>query len=332
MNKFLRAAFIVILVGGVSLLTIAWFQPQDVTIKRTAVIQSPSANVFAAVGNLSQWSRWCAMLGSDSTVKFTHAGTEGAAGSTLAWVGDDGKTGSGVIGNTGVEGTTLHYTFTVTSPGDMRADGTINTRDSAGHTVVTWTFHKHFPFPSNFALLVIDFNRYIGGDMKISLAKLRKMIENGDLPTASVTETTFNGYLVAGVRDTMKKEDFAVFCQDAYSLFHGGEHIPANAARVAVFFANDTLLPRYDVLAGLVVADTRIPVNGIVVQQLPSSKALSATHHGGYGTMYRTYAQLDAVEYQRNAHHWLAVEEYIKHAGNEPDSNLWETRVAYLLP
>lgn len=187
MKKFLRAALIVILVGGVSLLVAAWFQPLDITISRTEVIRSSSANVFASVGNLSQWSRWCVMLGTDSTVKFTHAGTEGVTGSTLTWVGDDGKTGSGVIGNTGIEGTTLHYTFTVTRPGDMHADGTIDTRDSAGYAVVTWKFHQHFSFPANFALLIVDFDRYIGGDMKTSLAQLKNMQESGLLSAASVS-------------------------------------------------------------------------------------------------------------------------------------------------
>ncbi len=185
MTKFLRTAVMVILIGGITLLAIAWFQPQDITIRRTAVIQSPSTNVFAAVGNLSQWSRWCAMLGTDSSVRFTHAGTEGAAGSTLTWVGDDSKTGSGVIGNTGVEGTTLHYTFTVTRPGEMCADGTINTRDSAGQSIVTWMFHKHFDFPANFALLIVDFDKYIGGDMATSLAQLKQMQESGQLPVTS---------------------------------------------------------------------------------------------------------------------------------------------------
>lgn len=332
MNKFLRSAIIVILVGAVALLATAWFQPRDITILRNEVIKSPSLNVFQSVGDLSQWSYWCAMLGTDSSVKFSHTGATGVAGSTLTWVGDDGKTGSGVIGNTGVERTTLHYTFTVTSPGDMRADGTISARDSAGYTVLTWSFHKHFDFPANFALLVVDFDRYIGGDMKTSLARLKEMVEKGDLPKVAVTEGTFTGYMVAGVRDTMSKEDVALFCQDTYSLFHGGEGVPANANRVAIFFANDTLLPRYDVLAGLVVSDTHIPVKGIAVQEIPQSKALSVTHHGGYGTLHHAYSQLDGAEQQRHLQSWLAVEEYVKHAGNEPDSNKWETRIWYLLP
>ncbi|GAA4467192.1 hypothetical protein GCM10023093_22630 [Nemorincola caseinilytica] len=331
MKKFLRFSFWLIFIIGVLLLGLAFLEPRDVTVTRTVVIQAPAKVVFDNVVDFTRWPAWNAMFRTDSAAKINYSGTMGQPGSILAWIGDDGKIGAGLIRNEGVEGTMMRYTFTVSRPAEMLADGYISAKDSGLYTIVTWTFHKHFEFLANATLVVLDLDRYIGGDLENSLANLKTYIEQYAEPIVDIKEVDHPGYMVAGIRDSMQWADFTSFFGDAYSLFLHTPDSSITGPHVGIYYQWDTLRHRADVMAGVVTGNTLVPVNGIIFSQLPPSRAYMAVHKGGYGSLRHAHDALMRYEAVMGRTHWLVVEEYPTYPGNEPDSNKWVTNIYYLL-
>jgi hypothetical protein len=112
------------------------------------------------------------------------------------------------------------------------------------------------------------------------------------------------------------------------------EQTPADiisGPHVGLYYSWDTAAQKTDILAGIVVNNTSVPVNGIVFSELPSSAAYMAVHRGGYAGMQHTHAGLQRYMASKGQTHWLVAEEYITYPGNEPDSNKWVTNVYYLL-
>jgi hypothetical protein len=331
MKKFLRFLFLLIFVIAAAILILAFIEPREITITRREIIQAPANTVFSHITDFTKWNAWSSMLQHDSAAKITISGNIGEAGSSLAWVGDDGKIGTGVIKNEGVDSNTMKYTFTVTRPGEMAADGTISARDSGLYTIVTWKFHKSFAFLANAALVIVDMDKYIGGDLESSLGNLKTYIEQYAEPVVVVKEVEYPGALAAGIRDTVAWADLSTFFGDTYNLFDRVPKEKISGPHIGVYYQWDTTKQEADLLAGVVVADTAVPVNGIGFFLLPGAKACMAVHKGGYGTLRRTHSGIERYMGFKQQAHWLVIEEYPVYPGNEVDSNKWVTNIYYLL-
>lgn len=331
MKKFLRFSFLLIFIVAAAILILAFIEPREITIARREIIQAPANTVFGHIKDFSTWNAWSSMLRNDSAAKITTSGNMGEPGSTLVWAGDDGKIGTGIIRNEGVDTNTMKYTFTVTKPGEMLADGSISVKDSGLYTVVTWKFHKSFAFLANAALVVLDMDKYIGGDLESSLANLKTYIEKYAEPVVAVKEVEYTGALVAGIRDTVAWPDLLTFFGDTYNLFDRVQKDKVTGPHLGVYYQWDTIRQKADLLAGVVVADTSIPVNGIGFFILPSSRAYMAVHKGGYATLRHTHKGVERYASFKQQTYWLVVEEYPIYPGNEADSNKWVTNIYYLL-
>lgn len=172
--------FALLLIAGVIVLivSLALYEPTDVTVERTIRVNNEQSAVFDHIKHFNKWRSWNSFLDSDSSATVTFGGVSGQKQSFLKWQGDDNKTGSGIVSCTDVSGNTIKYSFSVTSPGSFEGDGTISAVDSAAYTIVTWQFHKHFPFLENASLIVYDLQKYFAPDMEKSLEKLKNICEN----------------------------------------------------------------------------------------------------------------------------------------------------------
>lgn len=331
MKKFLRFSLLLVFTVAGLILVLAFIEPREVTVTRKQVIEAPSGAVFSHITDFSNWKRWNSMFRNDSAAQINISGNTGEAGSSLAWIGDDGKIGSGIIRNEIVDSASMKYSFNVTRPAEMLANGTISVRDSGLYTIVTWSFHKNFAFLANAALVILDMDKYIGGDLENSLANLKVYIEQYAEPVVAVKEVQYAGAVIAGIRDTVAWPDLETFFGDTYNLFSRTSQEKIIGPHVGIYYQWDTLKMSADVMAGISVTDTEIPVNGIIFSQVPPSKSYMAVHLGGYGSMRHTHNGLMRYLSVKNQEPWLVLEEYIKYPGNEPDSNKWQTNVYYLL-
>ena len=331
MNKFIRFTILLLLIAAMGVLILAFVEPHDVTVTRSVTIRSTRETTFAQIKNLSNWDHWSTLLVNDTSVRIVYAGNPGEEGSTLEWQGDPGITGEGVIKNTGVNKTTMNYTFSVTKPGTMEADGIFSVTDTGELVTVRWTFHKHFPFPTNAALIIFDLERYMGGDMTNSLQRLKDYVEKDAEPAVDIQEVQYPGGILAGIRDTLTWDDMQTFFGDTYSLF---VKTPTNKLKghpIGMFYEWDTIRRKTDVFAGYPVTDTDIPVNGIIFSELPPTRAFKAVYKGRYDGIKKIHRLLDEYISGKGLNKWITIEEYVVYPGNERDASKWVTNVYVLV-
>lgn len=331
MKKFVRFSFILILLVIVATLVLGYILPREAVVSRTIYIRAGKASVQHRVSDFRQWQSWCTLFSSDTAVQFNYDGPDGMAGSSMVWHGQDGRTGSGTVTNEGVDDSSLKYSFHVTSPGEFLATGEITTSDTAYFSKVTWTFRKQFPYPFNAVLVIFDLEKYMAGDMERSLSNLKKVSETSSNWIAEIREASYKGCILAGIRDTVAFSELTTFFGDTYSLFNRADASFIKGPHTGIYYSWDMEKGRADVMAGVPVADTEIPVNGIIFAQLPASKALMAVYHGGYSGLGKAHEQIKKALAKKGATYWLTVEEYPVYPGNETDSSKWVTNVYYLL-
>ncbi len=331
MNKFLRFTIMLVLIAAAGVLILAFLEPHDVTVTRSVTIRSNRETTFAQIKNLTNWQHWSTLLENDTSLKITYNGNAGEAGSTLEWKGDHGITGEGIIKNTGIDKTKMSYSFSVTKPGTMEADGVFSVTDTGEMVKVTWTFHKHFPFPANAALIVFDLERYMGGDMMHSLAKLKEYVERDAEPAVEIEEVQYPGGILAGIRDTLTWDDMETFFGDTYSLFIKTPSSKLKGSPIGMFYDWDTIRRKADVFAGYPVTDTDIPVNGIIFSELPQTRAFKAVHKGSYETAKKIHKLLDEYVAKKGLSRWITIEEYVVYPGNERDARKWQTNIYVLV-
>lgn len=331
MKKFIRFNLWLLLIVAAIILTLAVVQPNDVVVKRSVLIKAPKEVVFEQVSKLKNWAYWSTILSNDSTIAITYSGTDGTLGSTMTWKGDEGVSGSGTIKNDGVEGTTMKYSFNVTEPAEMIADGAIIVADTAYMVKVTWTFHKHFPFLANAALVLFDLDKYMGADMERSLENLKTHIATNVKIPIDIKETEYAARIVAGIRDTVQWSEMESFFGDTYNLLVRTSPVKVTGARTGLFYTWDTVQKNTVVMAGVPVTDTDLPIKGIIFTTVPASKAYVATHKGGYAGIRAVHEALNKHVTDAGQVSWLTVEEYMLYPGNQSDSNKWVTNVYYLI-
>lgn len=331
MNKFIRFSIFLIFILAGLILVLAFIEPNDVTVSRSILIKAPKESIFEQIVTFQKWEKWSTLFSNDSSVKISYNGTSGQAGSSLEWKGDEGSTGEGIIKNNGIEGSSMRYSFTVTKPAELLADGIISAKDTGEYTKVTWTFHKHFPFLANAILVVFDLDKYMGGDFERSLANLKKYVESEVEPLIDITEVAYTGGVIAGIRDTVEWSELETFFADTYSLFIKTPAEKITGAHLGIYYDWDTVRRRADVMAGLQVADNSIPVNGISFINLSESRAFKATLKGGYSGAGRIHNALNKHVSARGMNHWLSIEEYKIYPGNESDSSKWVTNIYVLV-
>jgi hypothetical protein len=331
MNKFIRfSIFLIFIIAGM-VLVLAFIEPNDVTVSRSILIKAPKESIFEQIVTFQKWEKWSTLFSNDSSVKLSYNGASGQAGSSLEWKGDEGSTGEGIIKNNGIDGSSMRYSFTVTKPAELLADGIISAKDTGEYTKVTWTFHKHFPFLANAILVVFDLDKYMGGDFERSLANLKKYVESEIEPLIDITEVAYTGGVIAGIRDTVEWNEMETFFGDTYSLFIKTPTEKITGEHLGIYYDRDTVKRRADVMAGLQVADSSIPVNGITYIDISESRAFKATFKGCYSGATRVHNALTKHISARGMTKWLSIEEYKIYPGNESDSSKWVTNIYVLV-
>lgn len=331
MNKFIRFSFWLIFIVAALVLTLALIEPKDIYVTRSIVINAPRKPLFEQVVQFPNWGNWSALLSADTSATISYTGTQGQPGSTLEWKGDDGKIGAGMIRNEGIDSSVMRYSFHVTRPGTMDADGTISVTDTGDNSKVTWVFHKHFPFLANAVLVVFDLDKFMGSDIERSLANLKQYIETGSEPLVDIREVQYPGGLVAGIRDTMHWNEMQTFFGDTYSLFVTAPADKLTGPPIGIFYEWDTINKRADIFAGIPVAATDLPVNGVIFSEIQSSRAYKVTYKGPYEGSKNAHRALSKHVAAKGLTQWLTIEEYIVYPANEKDSRKFVTNIYALV-
>lgn len=334
MNKFVRFSLLLIFLVALGVLVLAFVEPNDVTVTRSIVIRANKEPVFAQIVQFKNWNNWYILQERDTAVRISYSGNDGQPGSAYHWAGNERLTGEGEIKNEGVDSTAMRYTFTVTKPGELLADGNIVVSDTAGLTKVTWTFHKHFAFLANAVLVVFNLDKYIGGDFDLALGNLKQYMEKNAVYKApvAVKEATYPGHIFAGVRQRLPMADLTQFFGASYGMLYKTLGPKVNGNATGIYYTWDTVGKQADIMAAVPVADSATTLKDAAYVWVPASKSYLVVYKGPYSGIGAAYSVMDKYMQVNGKAAFLKIEEYPLGPVQEPDSTKWITNIYYLVP
>ncbi|MEM7731308.1 MAG: SRPBCC family protein [Pseudomonadota bacterium] len=175
--------FIVRLLGGLVVLIailagVGMLLPREVTVERSAEINSPASEIYPLVANLEANQQWSPWAGLDPDAQFTYNDVPEGVGATMDWASDSPDVGNGsmeITEATADEALTVALDF-----GDM-GSGTAfwNFEEADGTTTATWTLVADMgagPIGRWFGLKMDD---WVGADYERGLANLKRVVEGG---------------------------------------------------------------------------------------------------------------------------------------------------------
>ena len=167
---------VVLLVTGIGVLILMFAEPTEIQVSRSTYIGAPKEVVFEQMARFSQWPHWSPWYRLDTTMKIDYAGTDGQAGSSYHWVGND-KVGEGTMKCLAVNGTQTDFEINFVKPFESSAHGFLKATDSAGGTKATWTFSTHMGRPMNAMLVFMNMDKLLGKDFENGLANMKTWVE-----------------------------------------------------------------------------------------------------------------------------------------------------------
>ena len=334
MKKFVR--FVLVLIGIVVLgvLALGIIEPKEVVVTRSATIKAHSDVVFEQIVKFKNWPNWSPWYKMDSgRMKLSYEGTDGQPGSSFHWEGSE-NTGAGDVKNTSVNGTTLDYELNYTRPYAMNTTCMMKAAPDTNpnNTKVTWSCTISMSFPWNASFVVMNWDKFLGGDFESGLANLKNYLETHtqQIPNIEVKEVDYPAHTFEVIHKNIFWTDITKFCNDAYDIVAQDVGGKVEGTQVGVYYTWDTINHRTDCAVGFPVSDTTMPVKGTTFIHAGPSKACMTVQKGAYSTSMQYHAAITNYMTAKALPHTMVIEEYSTGPKNEPDTNKWVTNIYYL--
>ncbi|MGG7305870.1 SRPBCC family protein [Curtobacterium sp. AB451] len=146
------------------------------TIERDVVIAAPTSTILPHLSDLHRWVDWSPWEGRDPELHREYGGTPGAVGSTYAWKGNR-KAGSGDMVMRRVTADEVEIGLRFTAPFASSSTTAFRLDEVPGGTRVVWTMTSPVTVMSRIVNLVMNMERFIGGDFEKGLARLKVVVE-----------------------------------------------------------------------------------------------------------------------------------------------------------
>ncbi|WP_022905990.1 MULTISPECIES: SRPBCC family protein [unclassified Curtobacterium] len=146
------------------------------TIERDVVIAAPASTILPHLVDLHRWVDWSPWEGRDPELHREYGGTLGAVGSTYAWKGNR-KAGSGDMVVRRVTADEVEIGLRFTAPFASSSTTAFRLDEVPGGTRVVWTMTSPVTVMSRIVNLVMNMERFIGGDFEKGLAQLKVVVE-----------------------------------------------------------------------------------------------------------------------------------------------------------
>jgi hypothetical protein len=182
--KFLKLLFSVLAVLIAAVLILAAVVPSKFEVARDVVINNPKTAVYDYVvllKNQDQFSVWAQM---DPHMQKEFKGTDGSVGFISSWKSDSAEVGSGEQEIMAIDpGKRIDYELRFKEPWESTSPAyiTVNEIDSTA-TKVVWGFKGEMPYPMGLALLFMDMEEQLGGDLSTGLSNLKSILEKDSVP------------------------------------------------------------------------------------------------------------------------------------------------------
>lgn len=176
------------IVGGLLALIAAFvlvvsLQKSQFTITRSIDINAQSAAIYPQISYFQNWTRWSPWAQMDPDTKYVYEGPEGQTGSSMSWSGN-AQVGEGKMTITeSADQQFIKIKLEFIKP--MQATNTtlfsFEPGSAEGSTKVTWAMAGRRSFMEKAVNLVLDLDKFVGGDFERGLEQLKQISENGSL-------------------------------------------------------------------------------------------------------------------------------------------------------
>lgn len=177
--KILKWILIVVVSIIVLVLVTALFVKKEYAVEKQIEINKPKQEVYnyiVLLKNQNNFSKWATM---DPAMEKTFSGVDGTVGFISAWTSENKNVGTGEQEITKIDpGKRIDYDLRFKEP--MEDSNLAHmTVDSIGEnkTLVKWGFNGKMDYPMNIMMLVLDFDKMIGGDFEFGLKNLKTILE-----------------------------------------------------------------------------------------------------------------------------------------------------------
>jgi hypothetical protein len=152
-------------------------QPTDFRITRSATIPAPVPVVFAQVNDFHNWQGWSPWAKMDPTAKNSYEGAPSGEGAMFSWAGNN-KVGEGrmtLLESRPSESIRIKLEFLKPFQATNTAEFEFKPVDDG--TLVTWSMSGKNTFMAKAFVLIMNFDKMIGGDFEKGLAAMKSVAE-----------------------------------------------------------------------------------------------------------------------------------------------------------
>ena len=176
--RFLRRLPVVLIVLAAIFVGVGLILPGSIKVERSAVIQAPPAAIFPLLNDLRQFNRWSPWAARDPQTAYAFSGPESGVGARMTWQSQKLGNGTQEI----VESVPDQRVVTALDFGDMgTARAGQNLRPEGSGTRVIWDLETNLPYNPLSRWIGLMFDRWIGADYEVGLARLKNLAEKGSV-------------------------------------------------------------------------------------------------------------------------------------------------------
>ncbi len=302
----LKKVFYAIVIVIFIFITVGMLLPRQVHVERSLVIDRPAATVFTVLNSYRSFVNWSPWADRDPSATYELSGPDAGVGARLGWSGDPRQVGSGWQEITESQPNHLIRMFL-----NFDQQGTANTYYQIDPAVsgvrVTWGFDSDLVEGQGWfgGLLAryfgLFFDRWIGADYELGLARLKALLETfpaADFSGLEVEVLEAQPLDILYVRTAAGPEvrevgDSLAEAYQEISTLMAEQGLEMAAQPMAITRLQQT--QGYDFEAAIPVAPGNIQTSGrVVLGRSPQGRAVRVVHRGPYERMAPTYEQAAA--------------------------------------
>jgi hypothetical protein len=152
-------------------------QPSEFRIQRSATIAAPAPVVFAQVNDFHNWEAWSPWAKLDPSATNSFEGAPAGTGASFAWAGNS-KVGEGrmtIVESRPSELVWIKLEFLKPFAATNTAEFTF--KPEGDRTAVTWSMYGHNNFLARAVGLVVNMDKFLGGEFEKGLASMKSVAE-----------------------------------------------------------------------------------------------------------------------------------------------------------
>lgn len=156
---------------------VAYMQPDDMRVERTATIAAPAAAIFENINNLKKWNAWSPWAKLDPNAKNSFEGPEAGTGAKMSWAGNFnvGEGSMTIEESRAAAFVKFKLDFIKPLAGSNTAEFTL--KPDGANTTITWAMYGKKSYPAKVMGLIFNCEKMLGEQFDEGLAALKAVVE-----------------------------------------------------------------------------------------------------------------------------------------------------------